>query len=73
MNVVCPSANSPGVEEWAKHFSEKFEAGLRATPLRRIGDCETDIGRVVVFLASEDANCITGQTIMVDGGASKLR
>lgn len=73
VNVVCPAANSPGVEEWRKNFPHQFEAGLRAIPLGRVGDCEKDVGRVVAFLASEDADFITGQTICVDGGSFKMR
>ena len=36
-------------------------------PYGRIGQPE-DIGRVAVFLASDDADYINGQTIFVDGG-----
>jgi NAD(P)-dependent dehydrogenase (short-subunit alcohol dehydrogenase family) len=36
-------------------------------PLKREQTPE-DIGRAVVFLASEDARNITGQTLNVDGG-----
>ena len=39
------------------------------TPLRRIGDPQ-DIGGVAVFLASAAARFITGQLLVVDGGAS---
>lgn len=52
---------------------EEYEAMVQRIPLRRLGDCEKDIGRVAVFLASDDAAYITGQTIMVDGGTLKLR
>jgi meso-butanediol dehydrogenase/(S,S)-butanediol dehydrogenase/diacetyl reductase len=38
-----------------------------------MGDCENDIGRTVVFLASPDSDYITGQTLMVDGGQAMLR
>ncbi len=38
----------------------------REIPMRRLGEVESDIGRVVVFLASGDSDYITGQTIMVN-------
>ena len=40
------------------------------TPLRREQTVE-DIGRAVVFLASDHAVNITGQSLMVDGGMVK--
>jgi NAD(P)-dependent dehydrogenase (short-subunit alcohol dehydrogenase family) len=40
---------------------------LSRTPLRRIGDLQDLVGPVV-FLSSEAANYITGQTLLVDGG-----
>jgi NAD(P)-dependent dehydrogenase (short-subunit alcohol dehydrogenase family) len=73
VNVVCPSANSPGRDLWRQRQPEQFEMWRQKVPLRRIGDCEADVGRVVVFLASPDADYITGQTMMVNGGAEKLR
>jgi 3-oxoacyl-[acyl-carrier protein] reductase len=42
---------------------------LAKTPLGRIGR-PSEIASVVAFFASEDASFITGQTIMVDGGAN---
>jgi len=52
----------------------KTEAGREATlgmqALKRIAQPD-DIGGVVVFLASEEARWITGDTIHADGG-SKL-
>jgi 3-oxoacyl-[acyl-carrier protein] reductase len=38
-------------------------------PLRRVGD-PTDIVEVILFLASDAARYITGQTLLVDGGLS---
>ncbi|MEG1074983.1 MAG: SDR family oxidoreductase, partial [Ruthenibacterium sp.] len=38
-------------------------------PLKRFGDAEDDIGRVCVFLASEDASFISGESITVQGGS----
>jgi len=40
---------------------------LSQTPLGRIGQPE-DIGRVAVFLASNDAGWVTGQTVVASGG-----
>ena len=36
-------------------------------PLKRVGK-PNDISPVVLFLASDEANYITGQTLVVDGG-----
>ncbi|MCJ8009263.1 SDR family NAD(P)-dependent oxidoreductase [Lederbergia wuyishanensis] len=73
VNLISPIANSPGIQNWAQEHPDHYEAMLSRIPLGRLGELESDIGRVAVFLASEDSNYITGQTIMVDGGAIKLR
>ncbi|CAN1529190.1 FabG Dehydrogenases with different specificities (related to short-chain alcohol dehydrogenases) [Caulobacteraceae bacterium] len=44
---------------------------LARTPLKRIGE-PREIGRVAVFLASDDASYMTGQTIYPDGGRLAL-
>ncbi len=49
-----------------EHFEEEM---LRDIPLGRFGSPE-DLKGVVVFLASDAAAYITGQTIVVDGGAT---
>ncbi len=48
----------------AKNYGEQWG---RMTPLGRVGTPQ-DIGRMAVFLASEEASFVTGQTIWVDGG-----
>jgi NAD(P)-dependent dehydrogenase (short-subunit alcohol dehydrogenase family) len=45
-------------------MAEKVTAGI---PLRRLGS-PRDIGNAVVFLASEEADYITGAMLYVDGG-----
>lgn len=46
---------------------EQQEAMLKNIPLAKFGDA-ADIAKTALFLASEDAGYITGQTIHVDGG-----
>ncbi|MBW2361196.1 MAG: SDR family oxidoreductase [Deltaproteobacteria bacterium] len=73
VNIVCPFANSPGMIAWSKGDPASFEAAVAQIPLRRIGDCHEDVGRVVAFLASDDAAYVTGQTMWVDGGSGSVR
>lgn len=73
VNLISPIANSPGVQAWRKEEPKYYQSVLENIPMRRFGELEEDIGRAAVFLASEDSDYITGQTIMVDGGSIKLR
>jgi NAD(P)-dependent dehydrogenase (short-subunit alcohol dehydrogenase family) len=73
VNVVCPFANSPGMVEWAALDPEGHAAAIEQIPLRRVGDCHEDVGRVCVFLASDEAAYVTAQTMWVDGGSGSVR
>ena len=68
------NAIAPGVVETEMSSFTKTDAGREATlsmqALKRIAQPD-DIGGVAVFLASEEARWVTGDTIRVDGG-SKL-
>lgn len=72
VNVICPLAATEGVERWLEEFPEMLEPTLEKVPLKRLGNPEQDIGRVAVFLASDDASYMTGQTLMADGGSIML-
>jgi len=50
-----------------QHSEERREAWHRAIPLGRYGDPD-EVAAVAVFLASDDASYVSGQTISVDGG-----
>jgi NAD(P)-dependent dehydrogenase (short-subunit alcohol dehydrogenase family) len=64
VNAVAPGAiKTPG----AASSEEQEKQTVMAIPLARMGQPE-DIAGAVVFLASEQASYITGQTIIVDGG-----
>jgi NAD(P)-dependent dehydrogenase (short-subunit alcohol dehydrogenase family) len=49
------------------HNDERREAWLRAIPMARYGEPK-EMAAAALFLASDDASYITGQTIAVDGG-----
>ncbi|QNG21172.1 SDR family oxidoreductase [Rhodococcus triatomae] len=73
VNVLCPFAATEGVVAWRERFPEAAAASTAKVPLGRIGDPETDIAPVVVFLAGDDSRYMTGQTLMADGGSITLR
>ena len=57
---------------WQERFPEESRKMLGELALSRLGDPEKDIGRVAVFLASDDANHVTGHTLVADGGRIML-
>ncbi|MBK7950248.1 MAG: SDR family oxidoreductase [Deltaproteobacteria bacterium] len=67
-NVVAPMVWSPANEEAMRADPALHERLVSTIPLGRIGDPEKDLGRVVVFLASDESRYVTGQQLMVDGG-----
>jgi 3-oxoacyl-[acyl-carrier protein] reductase len=50
---------------------EQKERLLAAIPVRRFGEGE-DVARCVVYLASEEAAFVTGQTLHVNGGMAMI-
>ncbi|WP_080874788.1 3-oxoacyl-[acyl-carrier-protein] reductase [Oceanobacillus timonensis] len=65
VNAVAPGFISTDMTDQLSE--EQQESLLQLVPLERFGKPE-DVARVIRFLASEDANYITGQTIHIDGG-----
>lgn len=70
MNAICPLLTSTalfkefvGVEDTPEN-RKQFEAQV---PMGRICDVE-DVAGVCVFLASDEAKFVTGESIKVDGG-----
>lgn len=67
VNAVAPTfITTPGTRKWLD--DEDFRASVvRRIPLGRVG-APGEVAAPVVFLASEAASMITGETLMVDGG-----
>lgn len=69
VNVICPLAMTESLRQWRDEYPELFEKTIQGIPLGRFADPKDDIGRVCVFLASEDAHFVTGETITLQGGS----
>lgn len=65
VNAVAPGfIKSTGTDQYPPMLLEK---ALRASPLKR-GGTPDEVARVIVFLASEQLDFVTGETWYVDGG-----
>src|SRR5208282_4109155 len=68
VNVVCPGPTETALLREAMAGRQGvLDAMTRGIPLRRIGQPE-DLAGAVAFLASPDADYVTGQVISVSGG-----
>jgi glucose 1-dehydrogenase len=64
---IAPGAIQTPINKAAWETPEALDKLLTLIPYNRIGQPE-DIGKLAVFLASDDADYITGTTIFMDGG-----
>jgi NAD(P)-dependent dehydrogenase (short-subunit alcohol dehydrogenase family) len=67
VNGVAPGVVDTPLAELVVHNPELAPQYLKTMPLGRFGQ-PADVARCVLFLASDDASYITGQTIVLDGG-----
>jgi glucose 1-dehydrogenase len=67
VNSICPGAIRTPINKAAWDTDQAYENLMTLIPYRRIGEPE-DIGRVAAFLASDQADYISGAGIFVDGG-----
>jgi len=82
LNVVCPGLTPGDPEEigdgslWTGEIGKTFtpeakERAAKAYPLRKLGKPH-EVANAVVFLASDAASHITGQTLSVSGGYTMM-
>ncbi|HRC84248.1 MAG TPA: SDR family oxidoreductase [Thermoanaerobaculia bacterium] len=67
VNSISPGAIKTPINHTAWETPEAEHALLKLIPYGRVGE-PVDIGRAAVWLASDDADYVTGTTLYVDGG-----
>ena len=67
-NAVCPGSVWP--EEWTRHMEPGWLDLVTRTRLTPRLGLPQDIANMVVFLSSDKASYVTGQTFVVDGGGT---
>jgi glucose 1-dehydrogenase len=67
VNSIAPGAIETPINTQLLHNPSKLNNLLSNIPLNRLGQ-PTDVAAAAAFLASDDANYITGTTLFVDGG-----
>ena len=67
VNSICPGAIKTPINTTAWSTPEAYNSLMNLIPYNRIGVPE-DIGKLAVFLASDDSDYITGASIFIDGG-----
>ena len=73
VNCICPgNVDTPLMRDWAATLPDPASALERVSSLQVFGRMGTseEIGKIALFLASEDASFLTGQAIEAEGGAS---
>lgn len=68
VNIVCPLAWTAALEGFKAQYPDAYEANVKTPPMGHFGNVETEIGRVVVQLASPDFKYMTGETVTLEGG-----
>ncbi len=71
-NCILPHASSPALQGWMNKNPEEAAAFVKGIPLKRVGDCQADIGEFVALLCLPESSYVSGQSIAVDGGQAYM-
>jgi NAD(P)-dependent dehydrogenase (short-subunit alcohol dehydrogenase family) len=69
VNAIAPGAWTKRAQDFAARDPDGFARAMATRPIGRLGDPETDIAPVALFLATDDSQFVTGHVFHVDGGA----
>lgn len=67
VNAICPGMVETAMTRWRLDVPELRQQVLDMTPWGRIGQTE-DIAAAAVYLASDEADFVTGHMLVIDGG-----
>jgi NAD(P)-dependent dehydrogenase (short-subunit alcohol dehydrogenase family) len=67
VNAICPGMVETAMTSWRLEIPELRQQVLDMTPWGRIGQPE-DIAAAAVYLASDEADFVTGHMLVIDGG-----
>ncbi|MCQ6279540.1 SDR family oxidoreductase [Bacillus sp. EB600] len=67
VNSIAPGLIGTEINKTEMENKEWLERSIKAIPLRRLGEPK-DISQIALFLVSDAADYITGQTFFIDGG-----
>jgi NAD(P)-dependent dehydrogenase (short-subunit alcohol dehydrogenase family) len=68
VNCVSPGLIETPLTTMVTSNPSWLDAAKQGTPLRRVGSAD-DVAALIAFLCSDAASYITGQNIVIDGGA----
>jgi NAD(P)-dependent dehydrogenase (short-subunit alcohol dehydrogenase family) len=68
VNTIIPGMLTEGSKAFFDANPEHYKHSLANIPLGRLGDPEKDAGALAVYLCSDGAHYITGDTFNIDGG-----
>lgn len=72
VNILAPSLTNTPLAEKLLSTDDRKEASNKRHPIGRYGEAK-DLSEMALFLLSDKASWITGQTIGVDGGVGSLK